>query len=287
MTNMNAQDLARALINARRNSALELLDSSMGCRNCSAYIARQIEQHHRIQALRRPCLAKLFLAIFVDQFILIVLFAFLLAPPLLAAQGGIFASRNASLGPFSLCSLATANSIFATAECLALQLFLFTARFEGSTWQGTPGRVLLGMKSCDSDGDPLSFEGSFLRLLGQHLLVCIATLTIIIPTSCGLRQSFSDDYLRLLLPMVPIFAYFCMNSLRVEHRTIFQMVSRQTVENTEQVATGSMRLIPVDFLQILFCGDLRKSGKARLDLFLTTLSILSCLWLAVLFQTSQ
>jgi len=283
MTSMNdAQDLARHLINARRNSVLALLESSVGYRNCSAYLARQIDQSRRLQQLRRPSLARLFLAIFIDQIILIVLFAFLLGPPLLATQGGIFArDTGVGIGPFSLSSLATASCVFSTAACLALQLFLFTARFEGSTWQTTPGRMLLGMKSCDSEGDPLSFEDSFMRLMGQHLLVCIATMTIIMPTSYGLKQAFANDYLRVLLPMVPLFAYFCMSSIRVDHRTIFQMVSRQTIINTDDVPTRSMRSILMEGLHILFFGDLRGSGKARLDLCLTTLSILSYLWLGV------
>lgn len=273
---MSAQDVSRGVINARRNALLDLLEGFQQRRNCSVYIARLGEQAQRIQSLRRPPLYKVFLALALDQIILCAWWIFLVAPPLMGPRSLALVHHLPGIGPFSLMALSTANLVYSLFACLMLQMFLYTARFEGSPWQATPGKALLKMKSCDSEGEPLSFQGSAACLFGQHMLVLIATLTIVIPTSWALRQTFADNLLRAMLPVVPFFAYFILTFVRVDDRSVIQMISRYTVVNEDPV---SVRTILLGALRILFFGAPKGSEKSRLDWFLTAMSFLSCVWL--------
>lgn len=279
MQHSSAQDLTRGIINKRRNAVFALLAKTRQERkNCSAYIAQLAKIEHRMASLCKPPIYKVMLAVLIDQIILLAIFAFLLLPAFVAANDKTLHQHFSQLGPFPLASLTTAHLFFAAFACLALQLFLYTAKFEGSPWQATPGKALFKMKSCDCEGLPLTFEASAISLFGQHMLVLLATVTIVIPVSCTLKDSCPSDTLSLLLPLVPIFAYFIMGFVKVEGRSIFQMVSRHTVVSDVQIKTRSM---PGQALKVLFFGS-KEDEHGQLDLLLAAMTMLSLVWLAML-----
>lgn len=272
----SAQELTRGIINQRRDSFIAILESSLSeRRNCSAYLARQIEETLRGPGVRRVSLSRVVLAVIIDQLLLLALFAFLFCPPMLGSQGGLLSKTIGGIGIFPIHNIAAANTIFAAAECILLQIFLYCARFESSAWQTTPGKLLMGIRICDQDGEALNFAGSAGRLVGQHLLVMIATLTIVIPVSYELRKAFPEEALKVLLPLVPFIAYFWLTFIRVDGRTIFQMVSRVPVANEAKLSVKTAS----EFFEILFFGNTKSSGKSRLDMYLTALCLINCLWL--------
>lgn len=54
-----------------------------------------------------------------------------------------------------------------------MQYWIYTAFFEHSGWQATPGKFLVGLKVTDTKGNPLTFWKSSLRLLIQYVLLSI------------------------------------------------------------------------------------------------------------------
>lgn len=277
MMYVSAQDFTRGVINERRDSLIAILESTLSeRRNCSAYLARQVEKALHGPAWQRVSLPRVVLALVIDQLFLLALFAFLLCPPMLGSQGNLLSQTIGSIGIFPVHNIATANMVFSAAECILLQAFLYCARFESSVWQTTPGKLLMGIRICDQEGEPLTFAGSAGRLVGQHLLVMIATLTIIIPVSYELRKAFPVDALKVLLPLVPFMAYFWLTFIRVDGTTIFQMVSRIPVANEAKISPQSAIM---QLFQILFFGNTKASKKARLDMYLTALCLINCVWL--------
>ncbi len=62
---------------------------------------------------------------------------------------------------------------------LVMQYWIYTAFFEHSRWQATPGKFLVGLKVTDLNGNPLTFWKSSLRLLIQYILLLVMTVALI------------------------------------------------------------------------------------------------------------
>ncbi len=76
---------------------------------------------------------------------------------------------------------------------LVLQYWIYTAFFEHSRWQATPGKFLVGLKVTDLKGNPLTFWKSSLRLLiHRHLFQeDIVGVRILLPDLDDIRHLIS------------------------------------------------------------------------------------------------
>jgi uncharacterized RDD family membrane protein YckC len=121
-----------------------------------------------------------FLAYVIDYIIVYCAQAFILVP-VLGIMGISFASQAASGGDFGEGdAIAMIAAIIAAASAVALLMFvvqvLYFSLMESSKFQGTVGKIALGLIVTDTNGGKLDFVKALIRNLGKiisSLILCI------------------------------------------------------------------------------------------------------------------
>jgi tetratricopeptide (TPR) repeat protein/uncharacterized RDD family membrane protein YckC len=184
---------------------------------------------------------------------------------------------------------------------LVLQYWIYTAFFEHSRWQATPGKFLVGLKVTDLKGNPLTFWKSSLRLLIQYILLLIMTVALICgiaaidPLTHGaLSKSHTGTTIAYLVALIGGYCYVLFSEKK---QTLFDKAAGRLVvfqpgyANSQQMTSfecfkRSAAMLPQQARKFF---QVAKEGKGGVKFFLVaSLAVAAYAWsFFAIFQIAQ
>ena len=160
-------------------------------------------------------------ALGLDQIIILVLQWLCFSPALLAIL------YNESVG-WTL-------TIVVTVAATVMQYWIYTACFEHSRWQATPGKFLVGLKVTDLQGNQLTFWRSTLRLFIQYVVLITLTLGLALLSSRVIEYSNKNWNMNLpvdngaIYYMIALYFGYCFVLFTQKKQTLFDKAARRVV----------------------------------------------------------
>ncbi len=139
-----------------------------------------------------------FVALIIDGIIVGVVYSFIVTPIFAAlGVGFVAAAEDMQSGNFSeeeaLGMIGMVTGIFATVALVINILYiLYFAFMESSKFQGTLGKMALGIKVTSADGGPVSFGTALIRNLGKILSQIIIYIGFLMAGFTDKKQGLHD-----------------------------------------------------------------------------------------------
>ncbi|MEM8566622.1 MAG: RDD family protein [Bacteroidota bacterium] len=139
-----------------------------------------------------------FIALIIDSIVISIVYLFIVTP-IFAALGFGFATAAEDLQSGSMSEeealglIGVITGVFATVGLIVQIIYiLYFALMESSKFQGTVGKMALGIKVTDANGERVSFGTAFLRNLGKILSQIIIYIGFLMAAFTEKKQGLHD-----------------------------------------------------------------------------------------------
>ncbi|MEM7109739.1 MAG: RDD family protein [Bacteroidota bacterium] len=139
-----------------------------------------------------------FVALLIDSIIITLLYFFIVTP-IFAALGFGFATAAEDIQSGNMTEeealglIGVVTGIFATVGLIIQIIYiLYFALMESSKFQGTVGKMVVGIKVTDSNGGRVSFGSAFIRNLGKILSQIIIYIGFLMAAFTEKKQGLHD-----------------------------------------------------------------------------------------------
>lgn len=120
-------------------------------------------------------------------------------------------------------------------SAFVMQYWIYTAFFEHSKWQATPGKFLVGLSVTDLEGKQLSFWRSSLRLLIQYVVLLVVTIGFAVLN--GVAIGYCNAKWKTNLPVdrgaisyiFALYFGYCFVLFTKKKQTLFDKATRRVV----------------------------------------------------------
>lgn len=108
---------------------------------------------------------------------------------------------------------------------------LYCIRFESSDWQGTPGKLLMGLTVTDIQGNQISRKSAVKRISVQYLTFCLLTALGFVGYQLTTVNFGSNAILEIFLPLIPLCTCFLAALFNEKGQTVFDFLAQRLVED--------------------------------------------------------
>lgn len=158
---------------------------------------------------------------------------------------------------------------------VVVQYWIYTAFFEHSRWQATPGKFLVGLKVTDLKGNPLTFWRSSWRLVIQYLLLFVMyfvfAFTFGLALKAGLHKEIDNELIKASGYVIALLIGYCHVLFSDKKQTLFDKAAHRLVvfqpgyANSQQMTTfecfkRSVGMVPAQIRKFVAIWREKKPG---------------------------
>ena len=184
---------------------------------------------------------------------------------------------------------------------VVVQYWIYTAFFEHSRWQATPGKFLVGLKVTDLKGNPLTFWRSSWRLVIQYLLLFVMYFVFAfafgLAAKAGLHQEIDNELIKAGGYVIALLIGYCHVLFSDKKQTLFDKAAHRLVvfqsgyANSQQMTTfecfkRSLGMIPAQIRKFVAIWREKKPGAQFI--LAASLAVAAYAWsFFAIFQIAQ